>query len=86
MSIPLRIVFSDEDSAYNEFRDFPPLDLQSVSACLRKRDGASHVLLLDLRDPAELPVFLAACMSLPGVVKVVDITELEFVRAPSNSI
>ena len=86
MSVPLRILFSNEDVAYQEFHRFAPLELESVSGCSRKRDGASHVLLLELYDRSSLPVFLAACRQSPGVVDVVDITEQEFWTAPSNAI
>jgi hypothetical protein len=86
MSVPLRILFSDEDLAYQEFHGFAPLDLEIVSGYSRKRDGASHALLLHLHDPLNLPSFLAACRQSPGVVDVVTISEQEFWKAPSNSI
>lgn len=84
--VPLRIRFTDDLSAYEAFHAIMPEHDRRISGYSRKRDGASHVVLLALNDPAALPGFIAFCRQHPQVTEVAPITEAEFWAAPSNAI
>lgn len=86
MNHRLRIDFTDEETAYRLFHEFPPGDLPYLEGWSRKRHGASHVLLLRVSSEGDLGRFVALCRSHPAVVRVVTITEAEFWAAPSNAI
>jgi hypothetical protein len=81
----VRIRFSDEKAAYYQYHIFPP-DLDYVSGCSRKRDGASQVMLLTLRSKKHLDDFIAVCRRNPHFVGIETISEEEFWKAPSNGV
>lgn len=85
-TVALRIRFVDEQVACDVFESFPPDDLDYVDAWSRKRDGATQVILLSLRDERDLEVFLGLCRRTADVVEVVPITESEFWKTPSNAV
>ena len=82
----LRVTFRDVDSAYALFHTFMPDDLDYFTRVARKRDGASHVILLGIPPEHSLSDFLDLCRDHPDVTDVRTITEEEFWRAPSNAI
>lgn len=82
----LRITFRDVVSAFASFHTFMPNDLDYFTRVARKRDGASHVLLVGIPPEHRLSEFLDFCRAHPDVTEVRTITEEEFWRAPSNSI
>ncbi len=84
--VPLRIRFTDDLQAYEAFHTIMPEHDESITGHSRKRDGASHVVLLALSDRAALSEFIAVCRQHPHVTEVTPITEAEFWAAPSNAI
>ncbi len=83
---PLRVRFKSADLAYELFYSFPPQDLDWIEGWSRKRDGDSQVILLRVSSEERLQDFLALCKKNRDITAVVQITEDEFWRAPSNAI
>jgi len=84
-TVPLRIRFRDEQAAYYQYHLFPP-ELDYITGCSRKRDGASQVLILSLRSRKHLDDFIAVCRSNPHFVSIEEISEEEFWKAPSHGV
>jgi len=83
--IPLRIHFRDKQAAYYQFHLFPP-ELDYITGWSRKREGASQLLLLTLRSRSYLDDFIAACRRNPHFVRIEEISEEEFWKAPSHGV
>jgi hypothetical protein len=82
----VRIIHIDEQKAYDVFHQFEPLELAGSGGGSRKRDGRTQVIILRGISQERFRQFREACLAHPSVVDVVEITEDEFWRAPSNAI
>jgi hypothetical protein len=81
---PLRIQFRDDSRSHFFFHTFEPYSYDYVEGYSMKRDGASHVLLLNMASESDFALFAAACRSHPDVVDVRTITEEAFWHADSE--
>ena len=83
-----RIHFASIDDAISQFDNFFAW-ADSLGFALnfsRKRDGASHVVLLRECPSSDAGEFLKWCRTQPRVTLVVPITEADFWSAPSHSV
>jgi hypothetical protein len=85
----IRVQFRDESRANLLLSTFEPYSLDCVQdRRWKKRDGASHVVLLNLDDESDFERFVSACRSHADVIDVRTISNQEFWQswdAPSNN-
>lgn len=75
--LALQIQFADRETAAETFDVFPPDGLDYVESWMRRRDGSSQVILLELSDQSRESDFRQLCRNFPGVIEVLDISEDE---------
>ena len=82
---PIRIQFRDDITAHSVAQTFEPYSYDYVEGYSMTRDGATHVLLLNVASETDFALFASACRTHPAVVDIRTITEEEFWAARSNS-
>ena len=82
----IRITFVDESAARQHWEAFGNGLANQIDNYARKRDGASHVLLLRDLSEGEAQRVAAWCGQQPDVAAVAPITESMFWSAPSHAV
>jgi hypothetical protein len=75
--IAFQIQLADSVRAAEAFDVFPPGGLDYVESWIRRRDGDSQFILVELADGARESDFRQLCTQFSGVVDVRDISEDE---------
>jgi hypothetical protein len=82
----IRVTFVNEEAAYRHWEAFGDSLGDRIGNYARKRDGASHVVLLRDSSEPDAQRVTEWCRQQHGVVAVASVTEPEFHAAPSNAV
>jgi hypothetical protein len=83
-TMALQIRFSSSEMAKRSFDRFPPSGLECIESWMRRVDGDSQFILLDVAEIGNREEFRRICSEFPGVVEVRDISESECLRRCRN--